>query len=135
AAAFGLWCLQLTRWTGDPFVFWTAKRAWSEVTILDLLAQWRADAMVHVVVAAVALLAIALAWRRLPAAWLVFAGLYLVPSLALGLVGIGRYAGECFPVVMAGGLVLAAAPRLVAPAMLVVSAATMALLGWVITTG
>ena len=30
-------------------------------------------------------------------AWLVFGALYLIPSLQLGMVGVGRYANECFP--------------------------------------
>jgi hypothetical protein len=35
--------------------------------------------------------------KRLPVAWLVFGACYLLPSLQLGMVGLGRYANECFP--------------------------------------
>src|SRR5213595_1435344 len=45
-------------------------------------------------------------WRKLPVSWLFFVGLYLVPSLQLGMVGVGRYANECFPPFVAAGQVL-----------------------------
>src|SRR3954453_12498592 len=44
--------------------------------------------------------------RRLPLAWLVFGVLYLVPSLQLGMVGVGRYANECFPPFVGAGQIL-----------------------------
>jgi hypothetical protein len=60
----------------------------------------------HVVLALAAIAVVVVQWRRLPLAWLVFAGLYLVPSFQLGMVGVGRYANECFPPFVAAGQVL-----------------------------
>src|SRR5262249_38794170 len=99
-----------------------------------LLHTWPGDATLHVIVGVLALSAIAVVWRQLPPAWLVFAGLYLVPSFAFGLVGLGRYTGECFPAVVAASIVLARAPRRLIPAVLTASAAAMAALAVVVTT-
>jgi Gpi18-like mannosyltransferase len=133
-AALTLWCVELARWTGNPLVFWTAKRAWYEVTVIDLIRTWPGDATTHVVVGLLAFAVIALAWRRLPAAWTVFAALYLLPSFGFGLVGLGRYVGECFPVLIATGIVLAGARRQIVPVVLTASAVAMVALALVITT-
>ena len=39
--------------------------------------------------------------RRLPTSWLVFTGLVVLLPMATGMVGMARYAGECFPVAVA----------------------------------
>jgi hypothetical protein len=57
----------------------------------------------HVLLALAALGALFFVRRRLPAAWTPFTVLYLLPSLGLGMVGIGRYANECFPPFVAAG--------------------------------
>ena len=44
--------------------------------------------------------------KRLPVSWLVFGALYLIPSLQLGMVGVGRYANECFPPFVGVGQIL-----------------------------
>ncbi|HKA03312.1 MAG TPA: hypothetical protein VKD67_03255, partial [Acidimicrobiales bacterium] len=134
AAALALWCIQLWRRTGDPLVFWTAKRAWFEVTLLGLIHSWPGDAVTHLTVGLIGLALVALAWRRLPTPWVVFAALYLLPSFGFGLVGLGRYTGECFPVLMAAALFLTRAPRLIPRAVLAASAVVMAGLAVVITT-
>ena len=106
--ALGAWAGWLWDRTGDPIVFWNAKSAWPEVTILDLVtAPWRYDyAWPHFV------LGIAAAWvvwrqrRRLPLSWLVWTGLLLLVPMYSGIVGLGRYANECFPPFVAAGQVL-----------------------------
>ena len=60
----------------------------------------------HLVLALAAIAVVVVRWRKLPVSWLVFVGLYLVPSLQLGMVGVGRYANECFPPFVAAGQVL-----------------------------
>ena len=60
----------------------------------------------HLLLAGAAIAVVVVRWRKLPASWLVFVGLYLVPSLQLGMVGVGRYANECFPPFVAAGQVL-----------------------------
>ncbi len=44
--------------------------------------------------------------KRLPWVWSLFTLLYLVPSFVLGMVGLGRYANECFPPFVAVGAFL-----------------------------
>lgn len=106
--AFGAWCGWLWDRTGDPFVFWSTKSAWPEVSLMDLLTDpLRYDGVwVH---ALLALVALGVVWherRRLPLAWLVWAALVLLPSFAVGAVGLGRYANECFPPFIAAGRIL-----------------------------
>jgi NADH:ubiquinone oxidoreductase subunit F (NADH-binding) len=59
--------------------------------------------------------------------------LYLLPSLGLGIVGLGRYSGECFPVAIACGVALEAAPRILLKGVLIASMAVMATVAFVIT--
>jgi hypothetical protein len=132
--ALGLWCVQLWRWSRDPFAFWSAKRAWDELTIVRFVQTWPRDALPHVFVAALAITLVVVAVRRLEPAWVVFAACYLLPSLALGLVGLGRYSGECFPVLVACGIALERASRTTAAILLASSAAAMAGVAIVITT-
>jgi MYXO-CTERM domain-containing protein len=106
--AVALWCIACARWTGDPLVFLSSKEGWPEVTIKAFLsAPWRYDYVFpHVFLALAALGALFLVRRRLPLAWMVFTVLYLLPSLALGMVGLGRYANETFPPFVATGQLL-----------------------------
>jgi hypothetical protein len=124
--ALGLWCVELWRWTGDPLAFWSAKRAWNELTIVGFVQTWVRDALPHVVVAALAIALVLVAVRRLQPAWIVFTACYLLPSLGLGLVGLGRYSGESFPVLVACGIALERVPRTIAAILLAASAAAMA---------
>ena len=52
----------------------------------------------------------------------------------LGLIGLGRYSGECFPVLVACGIALERVPRAIAVIPLVASAAAMAGVAIVMTT-
>jgi hypothetical protein len=132
--ALGVWCVELWRWTGDPLAFWSAKRAWNELTIVGFVQTWSRDALPHVVVAALAIALVLVAVRRLQPAWIMFAACYLLPSLGLGLVGLGRYSGECFPVLLACGIALERVPRTIAAILLAASAAAMAGVAIVMTT-
>ena len=57
----------------------------------------------HLVVAVAAVALVIAARRRLPTSWIVYTFLYLAPSLALGMVGLGRYASDTFPPFVAAG--------------------------------
>lgn len=95
--AVAAWCIWCWDRTGDPLVFLTTKSRWQEITFVGLFSghvKW--SVLPHVLLAAFALAVLVVQRKRLPASWLVFGALYLVPSLQLGMVGVGRYANECF---------------------------------------
>jgi hypothetical protein len=101
------WCVYCADRTGDPFVFLTTKSRWQEVTFVGLFeghVKW--SVLPHVVLALAALVVLVVQRRRLPLSWLVFGVLYLVPSFQLGMVGVGRYANECFPPFVGAGQIL-----------------------------
>jgi len=96
--AVGAWCVWCWDRTGDPLVFLTTKSRWQEITFVGLFeghVKW--SVLPHVVLAIGALAVLVVQRKRLPLSWLVFGALYLIPSLQLGMVGVGRYANECFP--------------------------------------
>jgi len=88
---------------GDPLRFLDAKRAWHEITVLSLAERPTSNALFHVALAAIAVALVFIGRRRLPRSWSWFTLLYLLPSLALGVVGLARYATETFPPYIAGG--------------------------------
>jgi hypothetical protein len=95
--AVGAWCIYCWDRTGDPLVFLTTKSRWQEITFVGLFeghVKW--SILPHVLLAAGAIGVLIVQRRRLPVSWLVFGALYLIPSLQLGMVGVGRYANECF---------------------------------------
>ena len=106
--ALGLWCALCWHWTGNPVVFFAAKRGWHEVGLLDLVRHPLRDpnACLHLALGVAAGVVVLLRRRRLPASWTLFSGLYLIPSLGLGIVGLGRYTNECFPPFVAAGELL-----------------------------
>src|SRR4051812_47094827 len=120
-AFLAAWCALCWYWTGDPVVFLSSKAAWHEVTLRGLLAQRYPEAMPHALAGAVGVAVVASQWRRLPLAWTLFALAYLVPSFVLGIIGLGRYTNECFPVAVAVALILARRPVAVRAAALAVS--------------
>jgi hypothetical protein len=125
ALAVGLWVGWLWLTTGDPLRFVHAKAAWHEVTLASLLAGADALPMRDLSAFVFAAVVLALTWRRLPVAWLVFAGLALLPSLALGILGMPRYTSICFPVFAATGTLLARCPVAVRIAVLGASGAAL----------
>jgi hypothetical protein len=130
AVAFGAWVLWVRDRTGDALAFWRAKSAWDEITIVEFLRMQREQLRVgadvpHVMVGGLALLLVAFAVARLPLDWLALVALTVVPAAVVGLVGLGRYAGECFPVGVAAGMLGERLPRAVPPVVLVASTAAM----------
>ena len=119
--------------TGDALAFFHAKHAWSELTLLGLLDRNRTAGTVHLALAVVAVMLLIAVRERIPRAWSILTVLYLVPSLALGIIGLGRYAGECFPPFAAGGELLARTRRPVRIAAVVVVVTAQVLFAyWVI---
>jgi Gpi18-like mannosyltransferase len=102
-AAFGVWCSLCWYWTGNPLVFLHSKAAWHEITILEVTTHVKASVYPHLLLAIAAMVAVLICRRRLPASWTAFTALYLVPSLGLGMAGLGRYANETFPPFVAAG--------------------------------
>jgi hypothetical protein len=111
AIAFSMWMLFNVTRTGDAMRFLHAKRAWHEVDLGALLHHPEMNPVFHVAIAGLAV-AVVLATRRvIPRSWSWFTVLYLVPSLAVGVVGMGRYATDTFPPVVAAGILLERHPR------------------------
>ncbi len=102
------WCVYLWDRTGDPLVFYAAKSGWPEVSIVDLItAPWNYDyAWPHFLLGLAAAIVVWFQRKRLPLAWKAWTALLLVPPLLVGVVGLGRYANECFPPFVAGGQML-----------------------------
>jgi hypothetical protein len=101
------WCVYCYDRTGDAFVFLTTKSRWDEITFVGLFeghVKW--SVLPHVLLALCALAVLVVQRKRLPRSWLVFGALYLIPSLQLGMVGVGRYANECFPPFVGIGQIL-----------------------------
>ena len=83
--------------------FFHAKAAWHEVDLLTFVQHPGLNAAIHFGIAAAAVALVVAARRWLPTSWLVYTVLYLAPSLALGMVGLGRYANDTFPPFVAAG--------------------------------
>jgi hypothetical protein len=92
--------------TGDPLRFYDAKGAWHEVTIFNFVSQVNADAVLHLAIAALAVVLVVLVRRRIPASWLWYTILGLAPSLLFGVVGLARYATDSFPPTIAAAMLL-----------------------------
>jgi hypothetical protein len=121
--ALGVWCIVCLDRTGDALAFLTAKSQWREITLVGLFhASGKFSALPHAVLGLAAIAIVLLRRRFLPRSWIVFTLLYLVPSFALGIVGLARYANECFPAFVAAGQVLAEWRPRVAVAALALSA-------------
>jgi len=131
-AAFLLWCLWVRSQTGDAIAFFTAKQAWHEVTIVDLVLHYPEHALPHAACVAVVAVALVAERRHLPASWSVFALLWLAPPLLLGAVGLGRYVNECVPAMVALALFLGRFDRALLRVALVVSAVGLGLFAWLV---
>jgi hypothetical protein len=124
--AVAVWMGFLWHWTGDPFVFAKAKEAWDEITVVEVVRMRLKWPLPHLVLGVAALGAVWLGRRIVPWSWMLYAALYLLPPLALGVVGLARYSAECFvPFVVAGAL-LARWPRWVSAALVTLSLAACA---------
>jgi hypothetical protein len=127
------WCVYCADRTGDPLVFLTSKSRWQEITFVGLFeghVKW--SVLPHVVLAIGALVVLVVQRRRIPIAWLVFGALYLIPSLQLGMVGVGRYANECFPPFVAAGQILERWPARARYAVFALSTFGMIVFGYVV---
>lgn len=127
------WCIYCADRTGDPLVFLTSKSRWREITFVGLFdghVKW--SVLPHVVLAVGALVVLVVQRRRIPIAWLVFGALYLIPSLQLGMVGVGRYANECFPPFVAAGQILERWPVRARYAVFALSTFGMVVFGYVV---
>jgi hypothetical protein len=103
AIAFGAWCLYNLDRTGDALTFYKSKDGWPEIDIVDFVLRDRKIVIPHLLLAVAAVVAVVLVWRVLPRSWLWLTALYLAPAFLVGMVGLGRYAGELFPPFVAGG--------------------------------
>jgi hypothetical protein len=133
AIAFGAWCGYNLERTGDALTFFRAKDGWPEIDLVDFVLRDRKIVIPHLLLAGAAVAAVVLVWRRLPRSWLVLTALAVVPPLYVGMVGLGRYAGEVFPPFVAAGAILRRWPRALVLALFAVSVVLMALCAyWVV---
>ena len=109
--AFVAWLLYNRDKTGDALTFYKAKDGWPEIDLVDFVLRDRKIAIPHVLLALAAVLAVVAVWKLMPKSWLVLTALYLLPAFVVGMVGLGRYAGEIFPPFVAGGEILRRWPR------------------------
>lgn len=105
SAALVVWMGLLWRWAGSPLAFLEAKRAWQEVSLGASILDWAPAShsagraallsgsfLAHVVSFGVATVVVVAARRKLAPEWTVVWWPYVVPAVALGAIGIGRYA-------------------------------------------
>jgi hypothetical protein len=123
AVGFLAWMAYNGARTGDVTRFLDAKRAWREVDVGALLRHPTTNPTFHLVVAGVAFGLVYAARRAIPRSWTWFTGLYLAPSLLLGIVGMGRYATDTFPPMVSAGVLLAHRTRRTITTILVALAA------------
>jgi Gpi18-like mannosyltransferase len=97
------WFWYLDHATGDPFVFWSAKSAWDETSIVEWAGRPLIDHLevFHVAWFAVALVFYLLRARHQPPEWLAVTVLTVAPALLFGVVGLARYAVLAFPMQIA----------------------------------
>ena len=99
--AIGAWIAWTHARTGDAFAFLSAKGAWQEVRLVDLIPKPPLHTLPHLACAALAIACLVVERHRLPIAWLTLSVVWLGPPLVLGVVGLGRYTNACFPAMAA----------------------------------
>ncbi|HSP27755.1 MAG TPA: hypothetical protein VLN74_04335 [Ilumatobacteraceae bacterium] len=121
------WMVYLWQTTGDALLFWTAKSAWVEKTAVEFISDplQQRLALFHMALLAVFLVPYVIRFRRQPPAWSVVVVLGVLPALALGVVGVARYAVLAFPIPIAAADLLSERPRWVQIVALVISAAVL----------
>jgi Dolichyl-phosphate-mannose-protein mannosyltransferase len=131
AAFLAVWCAVCWYLTDDPLVFFTAKQAWHEYTLFEWAGH--ADATMHIVLGLVLVVPFLVQIRRQPPAWIVLVALSILPSMFLGVIGLARYAVQCFPLAIAAGGALERATPRVGRVALVASAAGLVGFGLLVT--
>jgi hypothetical protein len=133
-AVLAAWCWYCYDRTGDAFVWITVKERWQEIGVVDLVTggeKW--SVLPHGLLALAALGVVVYQRRRLPVAFVVFTALALLPSLVTGMVGLARYANECFPPFVAAGQVLERWSTRVQVVLLAASCAGLVLFAYVVS--
>jgi hypothetical protein len=131
AAFLAVWCAVCWYLTDDLLVFLTAKQAWHEYTLFEWAGH--ADATMHIVLGLVLVLPFLVQIRRQPPAWIVLVALSILPSMFLGVIGLARYAVQCFPLAIAAGSALERVTPRVGRLALVASAAGLVGFGLLVT--
>ena len=123
-AFLAAWMLYLRATTGDPLLFWTAKGEWTELSLLEFLADpfQQRLALFHIVLLVAYAVPYVMRVRTQPPAWLAIVVLGVLPAMVMGVVGVARYAILAFPVSIAAADVLSTRPRWVVVGVLSVSA-------------
>jgi hypothetical protein len=130
------WAAYLQQATGDPLVFWAAKDAWDELSLVGLLGDPLGERMGLFHLGCLLALAVpyALRARRQPLAWAVVVVGVIGPPLVLGVEGLARYAAMAFPLSFAAADVLVTRSRPAAVAYLGASAGAMCVLAVLVVT-
>jgi hypothetical protein len=121
------WMAYLWQTTGDALLFWTAKSGWVEKTVVEFVSDPLEQrlALFHMAWLAIFLVPYLMRFRRQPPAWAVVVVLGVLPALALGVVGVARYAILAFPLPIAAADLLSERPRWVQVVALACSAAVL----------
>jgi hypothetical protein len=130
------WMAYLWQTTGDPLLFWTAKSGWIETTVVEFIAHPLKQrlALFHMAVLAVFLVPYLMRFRRQPPAWILVVVLGVLPALALGVVGVARYAVLAFPLPLAAADLLSERPRWLQALVLATSAAVLMVFARLVVT-
>ncbi len=130
------WMTYLWQTTGNPLLFWTAKSGWIEKTVVEFISHplQQRLALFHMALLAIFLVPYLMRFRRQPPAWVVVVVLGVLPALALGVVGVARYAVLAFPLPIAAADLLSERPRWVQVVALAGSAAVLMVFARLVVT-
>ncbi len=135
-AFLAIWMAYLGTTAGDPLLFWTAKSEWVEMTLAEFVTDplHQRLALFHMAWLAVFMTPYLMRVRRHPPAWSLVVILGVMPALALGVVGVSRYAILAFPLPIATAEVLAERPRWVRAVALATSAVALMVFARLVVT-
>ncbi len=130
------WMTYLWATTGEPLLFWTAKAQWVETTLIEFLSHplMQSLATFHVVALVVLLVPYLMRARVQPPTWSVVVVLTVLPALALGVIGVARYAILAFPLPIVAADVLSERPRWMQVAVVTTSAAALMIFARLVVT-